>query len=82
MLYSMEHSMCSIACYIAALVFNPRQIHHSRPELVASTRLVIFPSLNPPTLQSLCSPRASVRDGSLPLQLGLGDSTSTVTWRG
>ena len=36
--------------------------------------VVIFPSLVPAKLQSVCSPRASVRDGSLPLQLGLGDS--------
>ena len=36
--------------------------------------VVIFPSLLPVTLHSVCSPLASVRDGCLPLQLRLDDS--------
>ena len=45
--------------------FNLRQLRHP---------VVIFPSLLPTTLHSVCSPSASVRDGSLLLQLRLGDS--------
>ena len=36
--------------------------------------VVIFPSLAPATLQSVCSPHASVRNSHLSLQLGLGES--------
>ena len=42
--------------------------------VLGSLPVVICPWLVPATLQSVCSSSVSVRDGSLQLQLGLGDS--------
>ena len=56
-------------------MFNPRQLH---TRILGWFPVVIFqgPSLLSATLHSVCSPLASVRDGSLPLQLRLSDSNS------
>ena len=73
MLYSTQYSTCYIVWYIAchSMVYS---LLYSTTGFQSEAAPSPAASLLPATLHSVCSPLASVRNGSLPLQLSLGDS--------
>ena len=72
MVYSLLY--CTRSCMIYSIIICYIALNKATCYIVWYIACYITPNFLPATLHSVCSPPASVRDGSLPLQLRLGDS--------